>query len=75
MKVLAGAEKVIIKHQPIIISELDDRLLFEQGTSSSDVINFLLKLGYEIKSIYEKHKIKYPFAGNIIAFPIKKRYI
>lgn len=65
-KVLKGAKKTLEKSQPIIISELDDKLLVAQETDSKEIISFLEALNYEVKDV-DGGKIQYPFTGNIIA--------
>jgi FkbM family methyltransferase len=69
MKVLKGASEMIAKYRPIIISELVDEFLIKQGNSSEEVVSFLKKLGYSVKSTNDHKEIKYPFSGNIIAIP------
>jgi FkbM family methyltransferase len=66
MKVLSGAYETIKKHKPIIISELSDNLLTQQGSSSAEVISFLNELGYTVSDI-DNQEVKHPFSGNIIA--------
>ena len=70
MKVLKGAVETIKKYNPIIISELDDDLLKEQGTDSKEVLKFLQELNYEIRNS-DEDSLEYPFTGNIIAIPLK----
>lgn len=67
MKVLRGAAVILNKYKPVIITELDDNLLFKQKSSSKEVIDFIRNIGYEIKDVKSTNKIKYPFTGNIIA--------
>lgn len=66
LKVLRGAEEVLKKYKPVIISELEDSLLSEQGSSAIEVVEFLEKLGYKVRDI-KNNLPKYPFSGNIIA--------
>ncbi len=69
MKVLNGASEILEKYKPIIISELNDGLLIKQGSSSAEVIDFLLKFDYDIKDTESNQQVKFPFNGNIIATP------
>ena len=66
LNVLKGAAKTLKKYHPVIISELDDRLLFEQNTRSQDIINYLQKINYKIIDVEGNLPI-FPFCGNIIA--------
>ena len=70
MNVLKGAVETIKKCTPVIISELDDDLLKEQGSNSKEVVKFLQELKYTIIDP-EGGKLEYPFTGNIIAIPLK----
>jgi FkbM family methyltransferase len=69
MKVLEGATNTIKKFKPVIISELVDDFLALQNTSSKEVVDFFNTLDYEVNSIDKRHKLNYPFCGNIIAIP------
>jgi FkbM family methyltransferase len=66
LKVVLGAKNTLQKHCPIIISELSDKLLLEQNTSSKEVISFLENLNYVVTDL-EGNKPKFPFDGNILA--------
>ena len=68
LKVLKGAVETLKKYNPVIISELDDALLFEQGSNSKEVIRFLEELNYTILDTLG-HLPTSPFSGNIIAKP------
>ena len=46
--VLKGMKEVILKNKPIILSELSNPLLKENGTSSQEVISFIEDFGYKI---------------------------
>lgn len=64
--VLKGAINTIKKHKPIIISEIDDKFLIKQNSSSKQVIDFLEGMGYKVVDT-NSNIIQYPFTGNIIA--------
>ena len=46
--VLEGAKETLSKFYPILLVEISDSALVHQGCSSSQVLNFLLQLGYRI---------------------------
>ena len=66
LKVFKGGLDALKKYKPIIISELDDSLLKEQNTTSTEVISLLENIGYYITNA-EGKKPSYPFSGNIVA--------
>jgi FkbM family methyltransferase len=72
MKVLEGANTVLIEHRPIIIMELVDELLRCNGSSSGEVIKFLNDSGYFVEVIIGNKNLNFPFSGNIIARPREK---
>jgi len=47
-EVLRGAEATLRTHRPIVLSELSARLLAHNGTSASDVIEYMQRLGYRV---------------------------
>ncbi|MEK0413627.1 MAG: hypothetical protein RL070_1115 [Bacteroidota bacterium] len=68
-QVLKGAVETLRKFKPIIISELDDKLLKNLNSNSSQVIELLEINGYTITDV-ENSKVSFPFTGgNIIAYP------
>jgi FkbM family methyltransferase len=68
-QVLIGAIETIRKFKPIIISELDDKLLQNLNSNSSQVIELLEMNGYTVTDV-ENNKLSFPFTGgNIIASP------
>jgi FkbM family methyltransferase len=69
MNVLKGAKSIIGKFRPIIILEIHGDLLEKQGSSSKEVINYLLNEEYSVCNLTGR-KIKHPFTGNIIAKPM-----
>ena len=46
--VLGGCKELLEFHRPIIISEISERLLKQNGSSSKDLINFILQCDYNI---------------------------
>ena len=69
MKALKGSENTLRKYKPAIILEVHDQLLIEQESSSMEVLNYLIELGYSIRDVRKSHKIQNHFTGNIIAIP------
>ena len=68
-QVLNGAIETIRKFKPIIISELDDKLLKNLNSNSSQILELLKMNGYSITDA-ENSKLNFPFTGgNIIASP------
>jgi len=65
-KVLSGAINTIHKYKPIIISELNDKLLEKLNSSSTEIIQLLEDNGYKVKDV-KNNKLTFPFIGNIIA--------
>lgn len=47
--VLAGAKETLRRNRPVILSELSNPLLVSNGSSSSQVIKFLMDQGYTVK--------------------------
>ena len=69
MKALKGASQTLKAFKPIIILEVHDKLLLNQDSSSSEVLEFMSNNGYRVENIVNRKKITPPFTGNIIAFP------
>ena len=70
--VICGAVNTIIRHKPVILSELSDTLLSSFYGSSEKVITFLQKNGYSVFNAKAPTlPIKFPFVGEIIALPKK----
>jgi FkbM family methyltransferase len=68
-QVLKGTVETLRKYKPIIISELDDKLLKNSGCNSSQVIELFEMNGYNVTDV-NNSKVNFPFTGgNIIAFP------
>ena len=47
-EVLRGAEATLRKHRPVVLSELSAHLLAVNGTSASDVVEYMQSLGYRV---------------------------
>jgi FkbM family methyltransferase len=68
-QVLKGAIETIRKFKPIIISELDDKLLKNLNTTTFQVVELLEMNGYTVTDV-ENNKLSFPFTGgNVIASP------
>jgi FkbM family methyltransferase len=70
MKVLQGATEMIEFYKPVIILEVDNQLLTNQGSSSDEVLEFISSKGYRIENVLNEKSISSPFTGSIIAFPV-----
>jgi FkbM family methyltransferase len=46
LHVLRGAQKLLQNHKPILFIEVDDNNLRDQGNSASQLIEFILEIGY-----------------------------
>jgi FkbM family methyltransferase len=74
--VLSGADAVLKTWRPIILSELDDRLLKELNWDSQKVISLLESYQYKIFDAHNGIEIKtstirHPFIGEIICLPVE----
>ena len=68
-QVLNGAIETIRKFKPIIISELDDKLLKNLNSNTFEIVQLLEVNGYIVTDT-ENNKLSFPFmGGNIIASP------
>ena len=70
--VLEGATELLSHHRPVILSELDDRLLTALGHRASDVIDRLTKNDYRVYDAYRGDPITRPaepYIGEILAIP------
>lgn len=72
--VLAGAHAVLHEHRPVILSELDDRLLRGLGTGAREVLARLSGHGYHCFDAYSgegisEKNVSAPFIGEIVALP------
>lgn len=58
--ILQGAEKVLQRDRPLLILELVDKTLAHQGSSATDVLQFLTERGYEIYRFSERTGLPEP---------------
>lgn len=68
-KVLIGAKQTIQRHRPIILSELSESLLNQQGSSCNDVYNLLHEFNYKIVDASTLKLVTGPVEGEILAIP------
>jgi len=67
--VLNGGKDIIIRDRPLILCECADVLLEKFQGSSSQLINLLKDIGYEVRDPKRPQKpLIAPFEGNILAF-------
>lgn len=68
--VFSGALETIRKYKPVILSEVQDRLLSSFGHNSAKVFNLLMDNGYKIINARNPElPINTPFNGDILAIP------
>ena len=68
--VFSGALKTIQEYKPIIVSEIEDRLLSSFGDNSGKVLNLLRENGYKIINANKPEEpIDIHFNGEILAIP------
>lgn len=72
--VLAGAQRTLAQHRPVVMSELDDRLLGPRGASARAVLEGLEGGGYEVYDAFSGARLRAaalttPFVGEILALP------
>jgi FkbM family methyltransferase len=66
--ILAGCQNTLEKYKPVILFELDDKLLEEHGANSTSVLKILEKFGYKLINVNKpNNNIKYPFTGEVLA--------
>lgn len=44
---LQGAERILREHHPVVVCELTNQFLRDHGQAASDVLSYMLKLGYD----------------------------
>lgn len=71
-EVIKGAIKTLQKYQPIILSELDNKLLANFGTDAKEVVAFLEELGYETFDARTGGVPSGGFGDSILATPKSK---
>jgi len=72
MNVFLGGQETLARHRPIILSELNDSLLKENGTSSMEVIELIEKFNYLVVDPVD-HELK-PGSkdfGDILCIPVE----
>lgn len=69
-KVLNGSISTLKKFRPIIISEIVDEYLNQQGDNATSIFNLLEEINYKIINIDSSNN-SYGFSGNIIAIPLE----
>jgi FkbM family methyltransferase len=57
MNVLKGAKKTLLKYKPNLFVEIDNENLRKQGSNPTEVMTFLIDLGYEIIDLSTMQKI------------------
>lgn len=68
--VFSGADTILSKHRPLIVSELQDNLLSSLGHSAQLVVNLLHKHEYLVHDIRDMStSLRFPFNGDIVAIP------
>jgi FkbM family methyltransferase len=70
-KVLSGSVGILTKYRPIIISEIVDDYLNQQGDSSDAIFKLFNEYKYKIINIDSSIESN-RFSGNIVAIPIEK---
>jgi FkbM family methyltransferase len=69
--VFRGAQKVLEKHRPIIISELSDFMLRRNGSSAEEVINIIKSAGYRVVNPFLPHlPAEISAFGDILCLPV-----
>lgn len=68
--VLLGAKKVIARCRPVILAELSEKLLSQQGASCKDVFGFFRELNYKVLDISTMQPVSGKIEGEILAIPI-----
>ncbi|MCA9674630.1 MAG: FkbM family methyltransferase [Myxococcales bacterium] len=69
--VLRGAIHTLLRHRPVLVVEIADRLLRNFETTSADVFSFLRGLRYELRDAESENKLRSPFNGNILCLPLE----
>lgn len=68
--VFKGAAQVLSKHRPVILSELSDRLLRQNGSSFGDVLKLIKGFGYNVYDAHHLDSEAVPVEfGEIICIP------
>ena len=72
--VFSGAKQILANHRPVVLSELDDRLLASFSSRAAEVLDLFWQAAYrsfDVKTGAEltKTNTPEPFVGEFIAFP------
>jgi FkbM family methyltransferase len=59
LRVLKGALETLACYRPVLLLELDDRLLSPMGTTSADVTAFLSSCGYALRGTYDEANFEF----------------
>ncbi len=68
-KVLSGAREILKENRPVILSELSENLLHEQGSSCEEVYKLLKEFNYRIFDAYTLKPVTKAIEGEILAIP------
>jgi len=71
-EVFQGAVETLSKHRPVILAELDDRLLAGFGTSSANVCRFLEDRGYRVIDARTGGAVRGRQGDTILAIPLNQ---
>ena len=74
LQVLKGAQETIARYHPVLLIELDDRLLESMGTSSAEIIGFLSDHGYSLRRSYDEANFEFcpKYPSPQIAFSVNQ---
>jgi len=68
-EVLKGAKELFTTHRPILLSEMDNALLSNFGTNTSEVVEYLSGFGYQVIDARTGGKPRGGFSDTILALP------
>jgi len=72
MNVFRGAKRTIEEFQPVILTELSEKMLASLGNNVDKIVNFLRDLDYALIDLKNpKKQVRSGFEGSIIALPAK----
>jgi FkbM family methyltransferase len=72
-EVLRGAEATLLTHRPVVLSELSARLLAHNGTSASEVIQYMQHLGYRVTDpLNPGGRLAVRDYGDMLCLPIER---
>jgi len=68
LHVLKGAKDVLHRHRPVVVLEVDDRMLRSNGASSHELLRLLAQWGYECRNVATQLPVQdEAFVGTVIA--------